>query len=1189
MLSVQAGDRSKDLVQVLVENLRVPMPDPFHQEWISVPSLGFRSWLRFQLAQHLTPSPSGTGPEEGIAANLDLPFPGTLRWLLLDAHTRHQGLDHQVDPWQVESLIWHIMAVLEEPSADLDPRLRTSDRLGASLAGRAGPIADLFDRYGVHRPDMVRAWAQGHDTGPLGHPLPATHAWQPSLYRAVRHHISTTFGTLPPAERLPAALELTTTGHLELIDTAGRPLPERMFVFGQSIIPADLGPIVQALAAHRDVTVLLLSPSAVATQHWARRTAVEIRPSVRPDLWAFSRDLDPITSPHPLLARWGSRPLESAQLLGAGRLEPTPLDVIGPNPLEPVSLLHRIQDDIRAGRAPAGDHPEPDPSIQVHAAPGINRQVEVLRDVILGLLRDNSELTEADIAIICPQLGVLAPTISAVLGPPAARGDQPEPGAAPALRYTLVDRDARSFNPVLAAMAALVDLIPGRFDTTVVRDLLHTPAVQARFGLGPSDLDLLSLWIDRACIRWGLAGEHRTDWGISASHEANSWASGIDQLMMGVALGDPLLETAPSAGTEPETATGRLAVGPIAVMELDEGSMTSAGRLTTAIRSLGRAHELLVGSPPTSGPDPAEPVHRTVTEWSVRLRQVADLLVQPDRFEDWQRARFDEILSELCSHSADPDGQPSTTSLTFGDMRRLLGPALEGQRVRADLGYGAVVVARPAVLAGVPFRVIAVLGLDENAIPTRTGEGDDLMAIETFVGDREPRSEGRAELLGALMAAGENLIITCTSRDVRTNEDVPHSVVLDELLDTVTATLTPSQAGAEAVAPLVRTHPRQGFDPANFVSGNGGSFSFDPSACNGARVLTQRALSAAVPGDGVLVSGPVVSPMAEDEAVELAELQAFYRHPVKAFFGRSLNITIPGASEDPDTLLPVGLGGLDRYAIGMALLDARLKWSGDAESFDVSAAVEGFGARGLLPPEAVATDVLEEIDGEVAEIVDHARGTGAIDGPRGDLPVEVILPSGTGLRGVVSGHPDGLDRDRDQPAPGPLLMAYSRYKPKYRLSVVIDLLALTANHPSVPWRGLVVTRADKTGKPPTLQKIQVIGQTAEERRNNSETALDALVAQYRDGLRLALPLFDWTSHQQFFKPGSAAQKWGSAEGQDFGSSECRDVYHHLAFGPISFDELTELEVDGHSLAGEAKRLWGTIDGVIAVDPKAGSR
>lgn len=228
MLNVGVADRAADLVDSLVEMLADPLADPFQSEWVSVPSLGFRSWLRFELSQRLGQSTGADGSADpttsdralggdGVAANIEMPFPGSLRWRILRAYSAGQGRLGTSDPWEVDRLVWTVLEVMSDPETHIDDRLRRAKLpAGVTLASRAGPIADLFDRYGVHRPQMVNAWAGGHDVDADGHALPDDRRWQPRLYRAVRDRLLVDHDVSPPAERLVAALEQIRNGDLDL-------------------------------------------------------------------------------------------------------------------------------------------------------------------------------------------------------------------------------------------------------------------------------------------------------------------------------------------------------------------------------------------------------------------------------------------------------------------------------------------------------------------------------------------------------------------------------------------------------------------------------------------------------------------------------------------------------------------------------------------------------------------------------------------------------------------------------------------------------------------------------------------------------------------------------------------------------------------------------------------------------------
>ena len=54
--------------------------------------------------------------------------------------------------------------------------------------------------------------------------------------------------------------------------------------------------------------------------------------------------------------------------------------------------------------------------MQVHACHGPARQVEVLREVLVGLLQDDPTLEPRDIVVMCPDVETYAPLITAGFG-----------------------------------------------------------------------------------------------------------------------------------------------------------------------------------------------------------------------------------------------------------------------------------------------------------------------------------------------------------------------------------------------------------------------------------------------------------------------------------------------------------------------------------------------------------------------------------------------------------------------------------------------------------------------------------------------------------------------------------------------------------------------------------------------------
>jgi exodeoxyribonuclease V gamma subunit len=1150
VLEVRIADRVEPLLDVLVELLRVPAEDPFEPGWVAVPSIGMRRWLAQQLSRRLGAS---GGVTDGVSANIALPFPAELRRRVLAAvPAGDEARALPEDPWDVERLPWPVLEVLTDPATARQDVLAplTVVARGGTLTGRALSLADLLDRYSLHRPDMVRAWAEGQDVDAAGEPLARSQRWQPALFRSVRERLA----CASPAERFAGLVQAVRVGDLNV------DLPGRLVLFGLSTLPPDVAPLLDALAHQRDVHALLTSPSVPL----ARRVATGMADR-RPAAPLLRRDHDESDAVrHPVLRSWGTASRETVALLGAAGMvpaavgdpvpEPAPgaqaslFDDVVAAPDGPTTLLGRLQADIRADRTPDGSHVlDPDDrSVQVHACTGVTRQVEVLRDALLHLLAADPDLTEGDIAVLCPRMDVFSPVIQAVLGPSADRNDDDGGGddGPPRLRYRITDRTVRSDVPLLGVVGALLDLVPGRFTASGVADLIGLGPVRDRFGLSIEDLGQLDTWIEEARVRWGLDGSHRSAWGLPAAFTANSWEAGADQWLMGTSVRADALT---------------LTIGDIAPLGVGDSSTVVAARTAEAVRTLASVRADLLDD-------------RPLAAWCVALRVAVDRMASLAPTESWQRRRLDRILDDLVAASTGPTGGPSDAPLNLGDMRRLLADRLVGDPARAAFGTGAVTFCSLSPLRSVPHRVVCVLGLDQDALPRGLVSGDDLLAAAPVLGDRDARSEARQLLLEAVLSARDALVVTTGAVDVRTNAPIPPAVVVDELWDCLADTCG---LGPEAVrAALELRHPRQAFAASNFVSGSRrgapvGPWSFDPMALDGARARADRPDPA---GFQPLFPRPLDRVGSTDDVVGLEALLRFLRKPVETFFTDRLGLRLPRVDEAGIDDLPIVLDPLERYQVGDRLLECLI------EGIDPGRVVEVLRCRGALPPGVLGDEVADDLQTEIDLFGDAAQELGVPLAADEVRPVDVALHDGRWLRGAAT---------CSGALPGPLTVRFSRSKPHHLLLLAAELFALTAADPGTDWRAVSLHRGTSGKKAPVCHDLRVTGDSPAERSRNAGTALDGLVSLWDRGRTLPLALFDHTSHELAAAgPGARGAALGPARTAwgDGSDKESADPYHRLAFGVPTVSELIRTPIDGAGAMDLAVELWTTVlDAVVGPD------
>ena len=1100
MLHVHRAERADGLVRALAGLLAEPAGDPFAPEVISVPTRGMERWLAQRLSGQLGVTP---GRHDGVCANVAFPFP---RALVRDAVAIAAGVDPETDPWLPERAVWPLLEVVEDSLEE--PWLRSlAVHLGArDDAARRGRrfaavrhLAELFDGYALHRPEMVRGWAAGDVE------LPDAARWQALLWRRLLQRLA----TASPADRLQVACDRL------VAEPAVLELPERVSLFGLTRLPRGYLDILEALASGRDVHLFLLHPSPVLWDKVARHPRIVRR----------AQDATALAPDNRLLASWGQDVRELQMVLG-GRDH---VALHHPDDFGGDALLQRLQADVRADRSPPGaplpgardGRPELgafDRSLQIHACHGRARQVEVLRDAILHLLAEDETLEPRDIIVMCPDIETFAPLIQATFGAgDVVADDELEPPGEdvgqPDLRVRLADRSLRQTNPVLGVVGQLIDLAGRRVTASEVLDLADREPVRRRFGFDDEDLARMRDWVATSGIRWGLDADHREPYRLG-DLDAGTWRAGLDRMLVGVTM----------------TEEGhRLFEGVLPTDDVESVAIDLVGRMAEFVERLHRAVD-------------AFGTGRPIGEWAEAIAAAADALTASAPRDAWQRAQLQRILDSVVGEAAG-----ASLALTLPEIRALLAERLQGRPTRANFRTGHLTICTLVPMRSIPHRVVCLLGLDDAAFPRKAPrDGDDLMLADPHVGERDPRFEDRQMLLDALMAAGERLIVTYTGNDVRTNAPQPPAVPVGELLDVVERTVR----GAAREKILIR-HPLQPFDARNFTAGQLGGeapWSFDGVTLEGARATAgQRSL----PRPFLAQRLPAVT----RPVVELEDLVAFVRHPVRAFLRQRLGFGVGSYSDEVVDALPVELDKLGEWQIGERMLIARLAGA------TPEAAEAAERARGELPPGRLSDPVVDRIGPTVEEVFRHAAKLLPGGAAPGSVDVRVLLGDGRMLSGTVPGVCGDLLRS----------VTFSRVNARHRLMAWVRFLALTAAHPDRAIEAATVGRAAFGAGDMAVATVVRLP------RLDPAVALEhlsGLVALHDQGMREPLPIACMTSaaYARTLRAGGDARKAAAREWTSEWSypKEDQDLEHQLVFGGVlDFDALCE-RAGFDSLA---RRLW----------------
>jgi len=562
--------------------------------------------------------------------------------------------------------------------------------------------------------------------------------------------------------------------------------------------------------------------------------------------------------------------------------------------------------------------------------------------------------------------------------------------------------------------------------------------------------------------------------GADEADELNTWRLGFRRLFLGFALPDGVAlyrGTAPLEGPE----------GAEAVL---------LGALKTLLDRLGEFADLCARD-------------HSPAQWRLHLTRTLDLLLQADDDNSALDA-VREALERLDRVAAEAHwGEPLHRQVVRHWLESELGAAGAQHRYAA----GKVTFCAMVPMRAVPFRVVALLGLNDRDFPRRARRpGFDLMAGDYRPGDRSVRDEDRHLFLEALLSARDALLLSYVGNDVRDNSALQPALPLSELMDYI-------DAGFEMEQPLLVRHPLQPFS-RRYGAGESGVLTYAAE--------WERAADGA--GDPApFCPRSLDEPEEEFRNVRLDQLESFYNHPSRFFLRERLGVRFDDLDDSPEDDEAFALAPFpDLYQMRQEFLGALLA----GEDYDDRA--ELYRLRGALPRGRFGQRSLEAEREALETMADGLRDYA----PMPALEVDLAL-GGLRLQGWLGGvSADALVTYRVNPLNGK------------------DLTRLWLRH-------LVLNSLDYADVPRVSRHLYPEGAielAPFDRPEQARECLTALLEHYWEGLCRPLPYFPRSAYAyagQMAKNGDpdaalqrALAKW---RGKEYSGGEREDPYHQAAF------------------------------------------
>lgn len=875
------GNDLEMLARLLAAELARPLPgrDLLAPDTILIPQPAMRRWLQKTLAE-----------THGIAANLRFLAPGEFVREALDANVSGASDEAVGD---AEVLRWRLWRVLSDPQAMAEPVFAPIAPLfrrpGDALAPwtLAGELASAFEKYQAWRRDWLRRWDKGADSDD----------WQAQLWRRA------TRGLVHRGRRLDNYLSRFDGADGQV--PAG--LPPRVFAFACQNVSPDVLRVIASSARAGTLHFFFLSPVA---GWWGDLVSARERLHANADA-VFDDGENPLLRANGAAGRDFVRTLFSYEVVHPDQDFPL---YEPPDPALRPGLLHRLQRDLLARRAPPADPASQPPfdaaaladgSLQVHACHTRLREVQVLHDQLRELLERDPQLQPREIAVLTPDIDAYAPFVQAVFAG--------EAGSSPVIPYALSDGSSIANDAVAEAFARLLDLPGSRFAINDVLDLLSVAAIAERLELEPADFDALRNWLGAAGARWGLNAEHRAE--LDAPPEAAfSWAWALDRLLLGHATGNEAMV----AGVAP-------------LPTLEGGDLLVLDRLLQGLRRLAHWQRGLA-------------IARAPADWAAALGAlIADFF--PERARDEaDRDAIETLRAQVAAFARQAAQARVADAVPAPVVRAWFTSALAESDSRQPFLTGGVTFGRMVPMRLVPFKVICLLGMNDGEFPRRDPPGSlnrlaaQLSGPHRQVGDRSVRDDDRGLFLQLFAAATQVFYVSYLGRDPRSAESLPPSVVVSELLDVAAQYFA---SPGDARKGLVVTHPLQPFSVAA-VGGDVGEgsdarrFTYQAGWAKAAALTRSHRIAPPAFAAPLSEPAPAASDWSRDQLVRVLN------HPARAYLTRRLGLRLPDAQDRPPDEEPFDSDhGLGRYQLDARVLDLCLD-------------------DPILPADALATRLLAE-------------------------------------------------------------------------------------------------------------------------------------------------------------------------------------------------------------------------------------
>lgn len=1000
----------------------------------------------------------------GVCANVRFPFPNAF---IRDISHRVLGAlpDKSFEPavltWRIFDLL---PASMELPGFEAVSAYLGNERRELKQYQLAATIADLFDQYLIFRPEMIHSWEKGEGN-----------YWQAALWRKLVEKK----GAVHRAALHRQLIEALDRGEFSAPDI----FPCRVSVFGISTLPPFHLQVLSALSDNAEVNLFLMNP---CREYWGEIVSDRQKQAfLKKSGWHQGGEgVLHLEEGNSLLASMGTLGRDFFSMVTELQCE----EKQAFEDEKPTIMLQMIQSDILNLKQRGAEEQQKvvvssrDHSVQIHSCHSPMREMEVLHDRLLSLFDQNPGLEPRHILVMAPEIELYAPFVQAVFTAPEKEEMR--------IPFSVADRSPKSQNLLVEPYLFLLDLSRSRFTAAEVMSLLECAAVRGRFELSEEDLSMIQMWIRDSGIRWGRDAAHRQGLGLPPFSE-HTWRFGLDRLLLGYAM--------------PGSTRDRMFKNILPYDQVEGGDALVLGRFVAFVDTLISRTAFLQEA-------------RTLPAWSETLTDLLDSFFSQEAPWERETQMIRHTLTEL---NEEATASEFSGNVTVDTVKNHLIKQLAKKTYGSGFMTGGVTFCSMLPMRSIPFKVICLLGMNNDAYPRQTKKlGFDLMAENPRYGDRSRRNDDRYLFLETILSARDTLYISYVGQSSQDNSTMPPSVLVSELIDYLEQNFRLEDESRPLSDHLFFRHRLQAFSPAYFT-GDERYFSYSQENLNAATQKSQP------PRQGAPFIATRLSPPDERwKSVDLSQFLGFFAHPTRFLLKERLGILLGRRDTRIDQSEPFAIGGLEQYKLDQRILSRKMAGEENGHVLEI------LRAGGYLPHGTPGECTYERLK-EGAETFAQKVAEQTRQGEPTSLEIVSSL-NGLTVRGRIDGiYPHCLVQYR-----------YARAKAKDHVTLWIKHLFFNLSEGCQGNGESILLAADGAWRySPVFSPARILGQMAK---------------LFLNGLEKPLPFFPETSlvyarlsiekkKQETYALEKARERWLGNEFRP-GTGEGEDDYYQLCFG-----------------------------------------